>query len=387
MNVNQAQKKSRKNQEPEKKNNENVYFEMNIDLILNCRICKIQFYSNNKLHRHLRKNCLIKKKQCYVITMKSNFSIIHLIRKINKRNDLTFRFKQYVKIKFAINLTIELNELCASNDTFMSLTNKQFVIKKYSDIIIHKTFKSTQIRKINEQMHDNSKYVVMNLYILETIKKARILTHFTTKIHLMNNLKINILLKIDVLTSKKMILNFEQSKMTIFTCKEFVIDIITIRKIEKINKLMRASNKIIISINVIISISMHVKNFISTRIDYSFFSKIQFTLNSKNEFFAHVIESNLITVQMRNAFHKTFIISKNLKMSKFQNYIENDFCIMRSKNCYLIIVSQIVDIKKLTKLSIESTLKKTILSNEIIVYDDSKVSQQLNSMIKTYSNV
>ena len=106
-------------------------------------------------------------------------------------------------------LTIKLKELCADNNTFMLLINKRFILKKCLDMIIRKIFTSIQIREISDQIDDISKYVVMNLYIFDIVKKIRILTHLKIEMHLINNLKINILLKIDVLIFEKMILNFE----------------------------------------------------------------------------------------------------------------------------------------------------------------------------------
>ena len=130
----------------------------------------------------------------------------------------------------------------------------------------------------------------------------------------------------------------------------------------------------------------HTKSIISNEVDYNFFSKIQFTLNSKNDFFAHVIELKLIIVQIRNAFDTSFIIFKNFRIGKLQNYIEEDFYMIRLKNRHLTIVSQSIDIKKLADLSIK-TSKKTILSNEIIVYNDIMICQQVNAMIDAYFKI
>lgn len=261
-----------------------------------------------------------------MIIVDSNLFIIHSIRKHEKLKHLIFRFRQYIKIKFfTISMTNIINELCVDNNIFISLTNKKFVINKCFNVKICRTIESIKIQNIEKTIHNNFEYVVMNFCIFDTIKKTRLLTHLKAEIYLIENLKVNILLRIDVLISKKKILNFERGKIIIFTCKEFEIDVITIRKFEKIIKLMRSSNKIIILIDVIISVSIYIKKItFSNNINYIFFFKIQLTLNLKGDFFAHVIEFKLIIVQIRNISKNFYVMFKNFRMSKLCDYAEEN---------------------------------------------------------------
>lgn len=376
------------NMKSKKKQIEKTFFENDIDLILNCRRCDAQFYFNNKLHRHFKKNCLITMKKKLMITMNSNLLIIHSTREHDKSNDLIFRSRQYVKIKFSTSSkTGIMNKFCVDNDIFMSLMNKEFVINKCLNIKISKTTKSIKVRGIEKTVHDNFEYVVMNFYIIDTIKSTRSLTHFKAEVYLINDLKINVLLRVDVLISKKMVLNFERGKMIIFTCKKFEVEIIIVRKFEKIIKSMRSSNKIIVSTEIIIFVSMHIKKImISNDINYNFFFKIQFTLSLENDFFAHVIEFKLIVVQVRNASKYSYIMLKNFKMSKFCDYAKKDSYIIESKECYLTIVSQFTDVKKIINLS-KLFSKETILPNEITIYDDTTICRHIFDVMKVYSKI
>ena len=51
------------------------------------------------------------------------------------------------------------------------------------------------------------KYIIINLYLLEIINKKVIIIKMQMKIHFTNNLKINMLLNINVFISHKFILN------------------------------------------------------------------------------------------------------------------------------------------------------------------------------------
>lgn len=279
-------------------------------------------------------------------------------------NEFIFRSRQYAKMKFlTISTVTEIHELYANNETIMLFTNRQFVIKKYFNIIIHKMITSIKIRGIETAVHNNFEYVILNFYIFDMIKKEQTLTHITTKIHLIDNLKINAFLRIDVLILEEIIMNFELNIMIIFICETFMIKIVTKRKFEKIIRLIRSLNKIIVSIDTIISISIRIEKFtILIDKNYNFFLKIHSALNSKSEFFAHVIELNLIIVQMRNTFKISYVILKNFKMSNLQNYVEKECYLTRSKNRHLAIISQFIDIKKIIDLSTRSFIsQKTIL--------------------------
>ena len=51
------------------------------------------------------------------------------------------------------------------------------------------------------------KYIIINLYLLDVINKKVVIVKMQMKIHFMNNLKINMLLDINVFTLYKFILN------------------------------------------------------------------------------------------------------------------------------------------------------------------------------------
>lgn len=368
---------------------ENACFEIDQDLILKCRICQTQFYFNNKLHWHFKKGCLVTKMKAkmHAITIDSSILVVHSERKHGKSNDLIFRSRQYAKIKFFVNfIFVSFDEFCVDSDTFMIFADKQFVINKCLDIIIRKTATTIKIWGIKTTIHDNFEYVVINFYIFDMITKIRSLAHIKKKMHLIRNLKINVFLKVDVLIFEKIILNFGRDIMIIFICKKFVINMIIMRKIEKIIKSIKAFDKIIIFANFIMSISMHIRKVvISNDINYSFLSKIQFTLSPKGDFFAHVIESKLVVVQIKNAFNMSYMISKNFKISKLHDYSEEECYMTRSKYRYLTIVSQFINIKE--SLSMRLFAKKTILQNKVTVYDDAMACQKIAIVVEVHSTI
>lgn len=77
---------------------------------------------------------------------------------------------------------------------------------------------------------------------------------------------------------------------------------------------------------------------ISSNRNYNFLSKFNITLESSDDFFAHIVNTNIKTIQVKNVFNKVFIISKIFLIDKLQNYDKNNCYLAYSKNIYLAII-------------------------------------------------
>ena len=66
--------------------------------------------------------------------------------------------------------------------------------------------------------------------------------------------------------------------------------------------------------------------------NYNFFFIVNEKLDSKNEFFAHVMKSNVKTIQIQNISKKFYVLSKNLKIEYVKNYTKQDCYMISSKN-------------------------------------------------------
>lgn len=176
------------------------------------------------------------------------------------------------------------NELCVNNETFMSFANRKFVLEKLLETRIHKTFIKVNVRRIEAKFHDNFKYVYIDFYLFEEFKRQSSLAHIKTKIHLMNDLKINVLIEMNIMKSEKITLDFRKKVMIISTCDNFRT-LISIKKRERlINKAVRMISKITMFSDTVMTVSVHIrKTQILKNRDYSFFLKTDSLLESKEE--------------------------------------------------------------------------------------------------------
>ena len=70
----------------------------------------------------------------------------------------------------------------------------------------------------------------MNLFLFDKTESCSMIAHLKTKFHLINDLKINILVNMNIINSKNMILNFENRFVMISICKNIEISMIIQKK-------------------------------------------------------------------------------------------------------------------------------------------------------------
>ena len=124
---------------------------------------------------------------------------------------------------------------------------------------------------------------------------------------------------------------------------------------------------------------MRIRNkFISKNKNYNFLFKKQRMLKLENKFFAHITNSNLIAMHIKNIFFKFFVILKNLKIDQLKNFFEKKCYLTDSKQRYLTIMIDKIDLKKILQT-------KTMFQNEVIVYKNEFAVKKIFTMIENYS--
>ena len=265
-----------------------------------------------------------KSRQFHEMTATHLASSISILKSINKRknfHDFVFRTYQYATMKKFLVFSNQDFDLCLNSETFMFLINKNFLLKYKSDVIIRQIKSNIEMKNIEAKIHDSSEYVKLDLYIHETIKIESTIAHFKTEFHFINDLKTNVLINMNVMKFENIILNFEKKIMMISTCQKLKTLIAIQRKKTFVNRTVRAVVILIIFVGAIMTVSVRVQDSkISFDKNYSFFFKADPMLKSKNDFFAHVTDHNLIAMQIRNISKKSYVISKNLKIEHFRNF-------------------------------------------------------------------
>ena len=98
-------------------------------------------------------------------------------------------------------------------------------------------------------------YLILNIYIKEKIDFKNAIIHIHRELYIINDLKIKILLKMNIIIFKRIIIDINVKIFRINNYKNFIIDFnIIIKNNKRIRKILKIEKKIIIEINTIIKV-------------------------------------------------------------------------------------------------------------------------------------
>lgn len=306
--------------------------------IIDCQQCDRKFYFNNKLYRHIKKCKLLPKSEVKAhLTIPLTF-VIESTCKRNNFQGFAFKSHQYVTMKKKLTLKDLDHKHCMNSEIFMSLVDRIFLIKHLSKAPIYQVTSSIKIKGIGARMHDSSNHVIIDLLLFETIKNDIAIACLTAKFHLINNLKANVLVKINVMSSKDIILDCDKKSMSISTCNNIKVPMSVRKKGASINRSMRAVIQTIISAEVAMTILIKLRRLeLSKNRDYTFYSKETRLLGPKGGFFTHVTDANLMAIQVQNISRRPYVMPKNFKIGHLRDYDKKEYFLATLKDCYLTI--------------------------------------------------
>jgi hypothetical protein len=135
---------------------------------------------------------------------------------------------------------------------------------------------SLNVRETSINKHETSEYIIVTIYFTDKIFEEKLVRRIIRReIHLINNLKINMLIKNDILDFENIIIDEANNKTIITSCNNMIV-LIEIRTLSKkiINKTLHARVFTIISSRSMTTILVHHTNLSSNR-DFLFKSEKQ----------------------------------------------------------------------------------------------------------------
>ena len=143
------------------------------------------------------------------------------------------------------------------------------------------------------------------MYVKKQIDDLFIVVYFRREIHVINNLKIKLLLKINVINSKRIMIDLNQRQF-------FVKNNVKIRRIIKIEK------KLIVEINFIVQMSMITRENLLFDKNYLFESCFV-------DVYVHVTNSTLSFVCIKNDLIVLLNISQHVKLNNLTKFEKQNY--------------------------------------------------------------
>jgi hypothetical protein len=311
--------------------NDHDQFDVEINFFIStqtfrCRKCKAIFSSNNQLHKHVRQNiCENINISVRDTTFKEkimNESIVNFVMNIlvlkfsidfSKNVDTDFEFRKWIYAKTMITLFDKTDEtqVCLDIECSVILADKLFVQKQISQIRIRYMITLLNVRDLDTNKHQTSKYFIVTIYFTEKLEEKSVREFIRRKVHLINNLKANMLIDNDILRSEDIFIDEANNKATIVSCNNMIIsvEIRTFSK-EMINKILHARAIIMISFYSMTIISIHNANLSSNR-DFLFEPD-----DTDISLYAHAINDSITAIMTKNLISKIVKISRNDRLRK-----------------------------------------------------------------------
>ena len=194
-----------------------AYFSINSHPKFICKRCSINFDSNNQLHRHLRAGRCTTKPVSFIKTESSN-PLLSVIRSTavdppSTQPGYSFRGWRYATAEAYIGF-IEgpTMSICLDTGCTMSLVDRSFLKDRCPQIKIHTMSSPMEVRGIGLTSHSANVYARVDFYLPG--KDGRT-AYFQREVHLVENLKANLLMGIDIISLEQILINTTREVATV----------------------------------------------------------------------------------------------------------------------------------------------------------------------------
>jgi hypothetical protein len=191
-----------------------------------------------------------------------------------------------------------------------------------------------------------------------------------------------------------------------------------------VNRSLLVTEKIIVFFHINMTILVKIRKKLLSERNYVFNSKKNFMLDFEEEFFSHIMINKFVTIHVKNMIALSYVISRNFKIEKINDYQKNEYFFASSKNEHLTIIfnnlaispnKRAINAQKALKSMINfdksnkdeivenflsEKFKKilnsifssnnsfeTMLLNKIIVHDNKKIVIKIYAVMNQYLNV
>ena len=227
-------------------NQESTINHFTVSITIICRRCKKSFVFNNKFHRYIREtDCLnvnVRLKKSFAFYIEKSFivttyvataSFVNITKTSSEsavadtnvisivisnvdvfkdiETDCDYRGWNYAKVEIAFFANVKSEFVCMNTDSEITLADRKFFYRQNSNVSIRIMITSFIVRNINFDQHQIVDYVIMSMYFLNQKNNKIVKNIIRREIHLINNLKTNMLIENNVIDSKKWNMNYIQS--------------------------------------------------------------------------------------------------------------------------------------------------------------------------------
>ena len=279
----------------------------------------------------------------------------------------------------------------------MSIADESFIAREAPHLPI-KAIDDITVRGLGSSMHATNKIVVAELRASGKTPSGEAATAiFQVELHLVKDLKPNMLIGIDALGPQEVVINTKQASMTIGRCHNTIIPIsIRPRGNKRIELAVRTKAKTVVPPRSFCTIPIEVKQSeLPNDRDLLFEpSKTSLAWGDKGGLFTHVVDANLTEVHAYNATNVSLTLQRHLRLGDVVDYEQTDCFLAATQDRHLAIAPRHSDMQLMPmQLETSSFLPKrhqeneTVLCNGITIHGNEAQATLLADLVFQFASL
>lgn len=304
-----------------------------------CHHCNECFYSNNKLHKHLRARHSQPKlaKEQRQSPAEADIYLAGAKLPIIESNAPTaqqapgyaFRAWRYATIKVSLDLAAAFINVCLDTGCTMSVMDRKLQALLLPNSKVHTTPSPVTVRGIGASQHVSSDYVIIDMWIPGQGPDGPVMAKITREVHLVDDLRANMLIGMDIQAAEGMVIDIPQRRLTLSSCPKFSTSIDVSSAGKRVERVIRSKQVVSLPPMSVTNVPIQVRGNspLPEGRDYMFHPEASFDLGAEGGVFTHIVDANMSMVQVRNATSKTATIPRHAKLGRVMDYEE--------EGCYL----------------------------------------------------
>ena len=252
--------------------------------------------------------------------------VIHSDAKPINSTGYAFRGWQYTTVQASCYATGPREQICLDSGYTMSLGDRKFLrrlIPNFESKV--KTMASPiPVRGVGSKIHHTNQFVVIEICIQDTLPDGTTaIAKIQREVHIVEDLKVNILIGVDILAPERMLVDLDTRPVTIRTCRNLTASItIMTRDNPNTQRLVRAKTHTVVPPFSYLQVSVKVKDFPKDR-DFIFEPGYDNNLGEKGGLYTHVVDVALSFVHLRNDTNRAVTIQRHARLGMIMEFNEN----------------------------------------------------------------
>ena len=174
---------------------------------------------------------------------------------------------------------------------------------------------------MKSKIYYSDEFTIITFYIKKVLSNdTRTFTQITRKIYIVNNLKANMLINSNILTPKRIIIDFDTQLIIINSYRSITIPINSRARSNSIKRTIKTSSRIVLSPHFVTPISITYVGELSPDRNLLFKPQCSLSLDHANGVYAHIVNAFFKQIHIRNNINLSITIPRKIRLRILEEY-------------------------------------------------------------------